>query len=79
MNKIREPLSISFCQRIRLFLFKNLQMRFFVFYISSFISLFQVSTTEKADISFVFSPKNLLLCGLPHQKAESLHVVCNIA
>ena len=52
---------------------------FSVFYVNALTSLFQVSSTEKADILFVFSPENLLLCGLPHQKAESLHVVCDVA
>ena len=33
----------------------------------------------KADFSLVFFAENLLLCGLPHQKAESLHVLCDIA
>jgi hypothetical protein len=34
-----------------------------VFYVTAWTSFFQVSSTEKSDILFVFSSENLLLCG----------------
>ena len=41
-------------------------------------SLFQVSTTEKADVLFNYSIKTSVLCILQHQSAESVHVICDV-